>query len=80
MLVGAQGYSLRGISYGFRQLQRYTLCDLEIISYPHAVLVKSLVDIIYLQLVTGSGEGQNLANEPKGTLNIKGARRTANQS
>jgi len=68
------------MSYGFRQLQRYTLCDLEIISYPHAVLVKSLVDIIYLQLVTGSGEGQNLTSEPKARWIFKGARRTANQA
>ena len=37
--------------------------------------------VIHPQLVPGSGEGQNLSKEPKGTLcKIQGAGRTANQS
>ena len=58
---------------GIRQLQRamISLCDLEIIQYPRAVLVKRLVDIDYLQLVAGSGEGQTLSIKPKGTLYFK---------
>ena len=44
-------------------------CDLEIITYPHAVLVKRLVDEKDgLQLASGSGEEQKQANEPKGSL------------
>ena len=51
--------------------EKWSLCDLEIIQYPRAVLVKSLVDIDYLQLVSGSGEGQILSNEPKGALYLR---------
>lgn len=38
--------------------------DLEIVSYPHAVLVKRLVDRKH-QLVTGSGEEQDPSTNQK---------------
>ena len=50
-------------------------------SYPHVVPVKGLADKrSYRQLVSGSGEGQILSNEPKGALYLRSeADRQSNQ-
>ena len=54
---------------GYRRLRSYKYDrDLEILTYPHTVLVKVLVDDNHLQLVSGSGEEQNQINEPEGAL------------
>jgi len=48
-------------------------CDLEMMSYPHAVLVKSLAESSIRQLGSGSGEGQH--TQPEATLTVyEGAR------
>jgi len=49
---------------------RYCFCDLEIIPCPRTVLIKRLADQTWLQLVSGSGEEQNHANEPKRHVEI----------
>ena len=47
----------------YERLQKRIFRDLEIISYPHTVLIKERDDHHDLQLVPGSGEGQNLRNK-----------------
>ena len=52
--------------------ESHSLCDLEMIPYPHAVPVKSLADnTYYRRLVSGSGEGQNLTHAPKAHRHTK---------
>jgi len=47
----------------YERLQKRISRDLEIISYPRTVLIKERYDHHDLQLVPGSGEGQNLRSK-----------------
>ena len=48
-------------------------CDLEMIAYPHTVLVKSLAESSIRQLGSGLGEGQY--TQPEATITVfEGAR------